>query len=77
MVACSGSSCSVTLGGDSRVHVLGTTISFEGVRDRRATLRVGDQAVTCTEGQSVSAGRFRLSCTSVTADTVTFTATAR
>jgi hypothetical protein len=64
----------VTLAGTgSRVQVLGTTISFTEVRDGQAALRVGDQDVTCTEGQSASAGPVTLTCTDVTGDTVTMT----
>ena len=72
--SCSGTSCSVTLAGtDSRVEVLGTTISFEDVRDGQAAVRVDDQDVTCTEGQSASAGPVTLTCTAVTSDSVTMT----
>jgi hypothetical protein len=74
IASCSESSCSVTLAGTgSRVQVLGTTITFEDVRDGRATLRVDDQPITCTEGQSASAGPLTLTCTDVTSDAVTVT----
>jgi collagen triple helix repeat protein len=74
VASCSGNSCSVTLAGTgSRVQVLGTTISIEAVRDGQATLRVDDQNVTCTEGQSASAGHLTLTCTDVTSDAVTVT----
>jgi hypothetical protein len=64
----------VTLAGTgSRVQVLGTTISFEDVRDGQATLRVDDQIITCTEGQSASAGPVALTCTDVTSGSVTMT----
>ncbi|WP_049788318.1 hypothetical protein [Geodermatophilus obscurus] len=64
----------MTLAGTgSRVQVLGTTITFEDVRDGRATLRVDDQPITCTEGQSASAGPLTLTCTDVTSDAVTVT----
>ena len=75
MVSCSGDTCTVTLGGNgSRVHVLGVTISFESINDGRATLRVGDRTVSCIQGQSVTAGSLRLTCSTVTEDRVTFTA---
>ena len=74
IASCSESSCSVTLAGTgSRVQVLGTTITFDDVRDGRATLRVDDQPITCTEGQSASAGPLTLTCTDVTSDAVTVT----
>ncbi|MGY2003658.1 hypothetical protein [Blastococcus sp. SYSU DS1024] len=74
-VDCSGDSCSVTLGADSRsVEVLGTTLSFDGVQDGEASFSVGDQEVSCTEGQSTNAGPLVLECTTVTDDSVTFTA---
>jgi hypothetical protein len=75
IVSCSDNECSVTLGGTgTEVQILGTTISFEGTDNGRATLRVADQDVSCSEGQTVSAGSLKLTCTRVTSDTVTFTA---
>ncbi len=77
MVSCSGNTCSVTLAGTgSSVHVLGTTISLEQLRDGRATLGVGGRTVACTQGHSVRAGRLRLTCTEVTERSVTFTVSA-
>ena len=74
LVSCSGDSCSVTLGGsDARTHVLGRTIRLIETDGDRATLRVGDQDVTCTAGQTTSAGGLRLACQEVTDDRVTFT----
>ena len=74
LVSCSGDSCSVTLGGsDSRAHILATTIGLTGIDGDRVTLRVEDQDVTCTQGQSVPVGSLLLTCTAVTDDTVTFT----
>ena len=74
VASCSGSSCSVTLAGTgSRVQILGATISFEEVRDGQAAVRVDDQAITCTEGQSASAGALTLTCTDVTSNSVTMT----
>ena len=64
----------MTLAGTgSRVQVLGTTISFEDVRDGQVAFRVDDQYITCTEGQSASAGPVTLTCTDVTSDAVTIT----
>jgi hypothetical protein len=78
MASCSGTSCSVVLAGDgSRVDVLGATISFHGVRGGRATLRVGEQDVSCTQGQSVSSGSLQLECRIVTDDRVEFTVSIR
>jgi hypothetical protein len=74
-VNCSGSSCSVTLAGSSRVTVLGTTLSLSGVEGGRATLDVGGRSVSCAPGQSVSAGPLAMTCTAVTDDSVSFTAT--
>ncbi|MGY1825608.1 MULTISPECIES: hypothetical protein [unclassified Blastococcus] len=74
-VDCSGTSCSVTLGADAEsVDVLGTTVSFGGVQDGEATFSVGDREVTCTEGQTVEAGPLSMECTTVSTDSVTFTA---
>ena len=74
IASCSEGSCSVTLAGTgSRVQILGATISFEEVRDGQAALRVDDQDITCTEGQSASAGALTLTCTDVTSNSVTMT----
>lgn len=74
-VDCSGTSCSLTLtGGGAQVDVLGTTISLSTVQESRATVRVGDREVSCSSGESVSAGPLTLECTAVTADAVTLTA---
>ncbi len=74
MVSCSGVTCTVTLGGSgARAHVLGATISFESIHEGRATLRVGDRTVSCTQGDTVLAGPLRLTCTAVAPDTVTLT----
>jgi hypothetical protein len=77
-VSCSGTSCSVTLAGaGSRATVLAQTISFLGVRDGRAGLRVGEANVFCAPGQRVSSGPLDLACTAVGADSVEFTASLR
>lgn len=76
-VACSPSSCSITLSGDaSEVDVLGTTLSFGGVEDGRASITVAGVSVSCAEGESVSADPLQLECTSVTEDAVELTASA-
>ena len=74
-VSCSGTSCSATLSGDgASAEILGTTVTFSGVQDGRATLGVGDAGVSCAEGESVSAGPLSVTCTSVTDDAVELTA---
>jgi len=45
-------------------------MSFVGIRDGRATVRVADQDVSCVQGQTLTAGALTLTCTSVTSDTV-------
>ncbi len=78
IVSCSGDECSVTMGGTgSTVGIFGTTISFRGIQDGRATIQVGDQDVSCTEGQTVAAGPITLTCTRVGDDIVEFTASPR
>jgi hypothetical protein len=74
-VNCSAGSCSLTLSGDgAQADVLGTPVTLGAVEDGRATVRVGDREVSCSQGESVSAGPLTLECTTVTADTVTMTA---
>jgi hypothetical protein len=74
-VDCSGNSCSVTLSGDgAEAEILGTPVVLGGVEDGRATFRVGDQELSCGQGESVSAGPLTLECTTVTGTTVTMTA---
>ena len=74
-VSCSTSSCTATLSGDAgKAEILGTTVTFSGVKDGRATLGVGDASVSCAEGESVSAGPLSVTCTSVTDDAVKLTA---
>ena len=77
LVSCTGSKCSVKLAGDgSKAKVFGTAITFRGVQDGRATLRVGNRDVSCAPGQTVSSGGLRLKCTAVGDDSVEFTARA-
>ena len=74
-VDCAGTSCSVTLAGNgAQADVLGTPIVLGAVENGRATVRVGDQELTCGQGESVSAGPLTLACTTVTEDALTLTA---
>jgi hypothetical protein len=74
-VDCAGTSCSVTLSGDgAEAEVLGTPIVLDAVESGRASIRVGDQEIGCTQGEGVSAGPLSLECTTVTEDSVTMTA---
>jgi hypothetical protein len=75
-VTCSTSSCTVTLDGEgAEADVLGTTLSFGGVQDGRASLSVGGASASCGEGETVTAGPLQLECSSVTDDSVELTAT--
>ncbi|MGY2083656.1 hypothetical protein [Blastococcus sp. SYSU DS0539] len=74
-VSCSSGTCTVTLSGDgAQAEILGTTLSFDGVQDGRASLTVGGNSVSCGEGEGVAAGPLEISCTSVAADSVELTA---
>ena len=74
-LSCSGSECSVTLSGsDAEVEILGTSLSFGGVQDGRASLSVGNASVSCAQGETVSAGPLTLTCTTVETDSVEVTA---
>jgi hypothetical protein len=74
-VDCSGTSCTVTLSGSgAETEVLGTPVSLGAVEGGQATVRVGDQEVSCSQGESVSAGPLTLECTVVAQDSVTMTA---
>jgi spore coat protein U-like protein len=74
-VTCSTSSCTVTLSGEgAEADILGTTLSFGGVQDGRASLSVGGASVSCGEGETVTAGRLELQCSRVTGDSVELTA---
>ncbi|WP_147263006.1 hypothetical protein [Geodermatophilus sp. TF02-6] len=75
LVSCTETSCSLTLAGTgSQAEVFGTAIALRGVQDGRATLRVGEQDVSCAPGQSTPAGRLHLTCTAVADDRVELTA---
>ena len=74
-VSCSSGSCTVTLKGEgAEADILGTTLSFGGVQDGRASLSVAGASVSCGEGEAVTAGPLELECTSVTDDAVELTA---
>jgi hypothetical protein len=74
-VSCSPSSCTVTLTGEgAEAEILGTTLTFGGIQDGRATLSVGGASVSCGEGESVTAGPLELQCSSITDDGVELTA---
>jgi hypothetical protein len=74
-VSCSGTSCTATLSGDgAKASILGNDLAFAGTEDGRATLSLGDSSVSCAEGESVSAGPLSITCTTVTEDSVEFTA---
>ena len=74
-VSCTPSSCTATLSGDgAEAEILGTTVTFGGIQDGRASLEAAGASVSCAEGESVGAGPLRIECTGVTADAVTITA---
>jgi hypothetical protein len=74
-VSCSGTSCTATLKGDgAKAKILGHDLAFAGTQDGRATLSVGDQSVSCAQGDSVDAGPLSITCTTVTEDSLTITA---
>ena len=77
IVSCSGDTCSVMLGGDATVEVLGARISILRIAGDQATLQVDGQEVSCSPGRTASAGAVRLVCTEVTAGTVSVTVTPR
>ena len=75
-VSCSGRTCTATLqGDDAKVSILGKSVAFAGTQDGRASLSVGDAKVSCSQGESVSAGPLELTCTEVTGDSVKLSAT--
>jgi hypothetical protein len=75
-LSCTTSSCTATLSGDgAEVEILGTTVTFGGVQDGRASLGVAGASVSCAEGESVAAGPLQIECTSVTDTAVELTAT--
>ena len=50
--------------------ILGTTLTFGGVQNGKATLSVGGASVTCGEGETVTAGPLQIECSGVTDDSV-------
>ena len=75
-LSCTTSSCTATLSGSgAEVDILGTTVTFGGVQEGRASLTAGGASVSCAQGESVGAGPLQLECTSVTDDAVEITAT--
>jgi hypothetical protein len=74
-VSCTTSSCTATLSGDSaEAEIFGTTVTFGGVQDGRASLGAGGASVSCAQGESVGVGPLQIECTSVTEDSVEITA---
>jgi hypothetical protein len=74
-LSCAGTSCSVTLSGEgASVTVFRTQLALAGVDDGRATLRVGDNEISCAQGESVDAGPLSLECTEVSDESVKLTA---
>jgi hypothetical protein len=74
-VSCSGNSCSVTLSGDgAKAKVLGSTVGYAGTSNGVASVSVAGHSVSCSQGQSVTAGPLRLECTKVTDGSVELTA---
>ena len=74
IVNCINGTCSMTMGGSgTTVGIFDSTIAFGSISAGRATLRVDGQDVSCVKGQTVTAGSLTLTCTDVTADTVSFT----
>ena len=74
-VSCTTSSCTATLSGDgAEAEIFGTTVTFGGVQDGRASLGAGGGSVSCAEGESVGVGPLQIECTSVTEDAVEITA---
>lgn len=75
-VSCTTSSCTATLSGNgAKAEILGTTVTFGGIQDGRASLSVAGASVSCAEGESVGAGPLQVECTTVTDDAVQITAT--
>ena len=74
-VNCSGMSCTLMLSGDgAQAEILGTTVALSAVSGDRATVRVGDRELSCSQGESISAGPLTMQCTTVSQDSVTMEA---
>ena len=76
-VDCSGTTCTVKLEGNgAKASILGNELALADTQDGQATLSVGDASVSCTEGESVTAGPLSITCTSITDESVELTAKA-
>ena len=76
-VDCSGTTCTVTLEGDgAKASILGNELAFVGTENGEATVSVGDASVSCSEGESVTAGPLSITCTSITESSLELTAKA-
>jgi hypothetical protein len=76
-VDCSGTTCTVTLEGDgAKASILGNDLAFVGTENGEATVSVGDASVSCSEGESVTAGPLSITCTSITENSLELTAKA-
>ena len=74
-VSCSGSQCSATLSGSgAQASFFGNDLAFAGTQDGRATVSVGGTSYSCGQGESVAAGPLSITCTTVTEDSLTITA---
>ena len=74
-VSCSGSQCSATLSGSgAEASFFGNDLAFAGTQDGRATVSVGGTSYSCAQGESVAAGPLSITCTTVTDDSLTITA---
>jgi len=74
-VSCSGNTCTATLKGeDAKASILGNDLVFAGTEDGKATLSVGDNSVSCSEGENVAAGPLSITCTTITEDSLELTA---
>lgn len=75
-VDCSGTRCSVTLSGEgAKASILGQDLVLVGTGDDgKATVSVGDQSVSCAEGDEVTAGPLTLTCAKVEQDSVELSA---
>jgi hypothetical protein len=74
-VSCSSGTCTVSLSGKgSEAEILGTTLTFGGVQDGKASLSVGGASVSCGEGETVTAGPLELKCSGVSDDSVDLSA---
>ncbi len=74
-VDCSGTSCTITFGGDgTEVDVLGTTVRLGQVTDGQARIGIAGNDLTCSEGETISAGPLSVECTTISPETVVLNA---